>query len=84
MEIRWSGGHAGSRRVPGLRRKEAAMLAGAGADYYMQLEKGSLSATFTRPTRADRSLGVRVGTREAFSKAACASVSEAGELNPRR
>lgn len=30
----------GSRRVPGLRREEVAMLAGISADYYLRLERG--------------------------------------------
>ncbi|HTX80607.1 MAG TPA: helix-turn-helix domain-containing protein, partial [Streptosporangiaceae bacterium] len=30
-----------SRRVPGLRREEVAMLAGISADYYLRLERGS-------------------------------------------
>lgn len=33
----------GSRRVPGLRREEVALLAGVSADYYAQLERGDLS-----------------------------------------
>jgi transcriptional regulator with XRE-family HTH domain len=33
----------GSRRVPGLRREEAAMLAGVSVDYYIRLERGNLS-----------------------------------------
>ncbi|WP_122818959.1 helix-turn-helix domain-containing protein [Nocardioides pantholopis] len=31
---------AGTRRVPGLRREEVAMLAGISADYYLRLERG--------------------------------------------
>src|SRR5277367_2957985 len=30
----------GTRRVPGLRREEVAMLAGISADYYLRLERG--------------------------------------------
>ncbi len=30
----------GTRRVPGLRREEVAMLAGVSADYYLRLEQG--------------------------------------------
>lgn len=30
----------GTRRVPGLRREELAMLAGISADYYLRLERG--------------------------------------------
>ncbi len=33
----------GSRRVPGLRREEVAMLAGVSVDYYSKLERGNLS-----------------------------------------
>lgn len=33
----------GTRRVPGLRREEAAMLAGVSVDYYTKMERGSLS-----------------------------------------
>jgi transcriptional regulator with XRE-family HTH domain len=33
----------GRRRVPGLRREEAAMLAGVSSDYYTRLERGDLS-----------------------------------------
>src|ERR687883_25774 len=32
-----------SRRVPGLRREEVAMLAGVSVDYYTRLEKGNLA-----------------------------------------
>ncbi|MFD9502535.1 helix-turn-helix transcriptional regulator [Streptomyces sp. NPDC060035] len=32
--------HAGSRRVPGLRREEVAQLAGVSVDYYIRLERG--------------------------------------------
>jgi transcriptional regulator with XRE-family HTH domain len=32
----------GSRRVPGLRREEAAMLAGVSVDYYTKMERGQL------------------------------------------
>lgn len=32
---------AGSRRVPGLRREEVAMLAGVSVDYYTRLERGN-------------------------------------------
>lgn len=33
----------GSRRVPGLRREEVALLAGVSVDYYVRLERGNLS-----------------------------------------
>jgi transcriptional regulator with XRE-family HTH domain len=33
----------GTRRVPGLRREEVAMLAGVSADYYTRLERGNAS-----------------------------------------
>jgi transcriptional regulator with XRE-family HTH domain len=33
----------GNRRVPGLRREEAALLAGVSVDYYTRLERGNLS-----------------------------------------
>ena len=33
----------GSRRVPGLRREEVALLAGMSVDYYAQLERGDLA-----------------------------------------
>jgi transcriptional regulator with XRE-family HTH domain len=36
--------YGGNRRVPGLRREEAAMLAGVSADYYTRLEKGNLAS----------------------------------------
>src|SRR5437867_12053776 len=32
----------GSRRVPGLRREEVALLAGVSVDYYTRLERGNL------------------------------------------
>ncbi|GAA4620823.1 helix-turn-helix transcriptional regulator [Actinoallomurus vinaceus] len=32
--------HPGARRVPGLRREEAAQLAGVSVDYYIRLERG--------------------------------------------
>jgi transcriptional regulator with XRE-family HTH domain len=34
--------YGGHRRVPGLRREEAAMLAGVSVDYYTRLERGAL------------------------------------------
>ena len=34
--------HPGTRRVPGLRRSEAAQLAGVSVEYYTQLERGNL------------------------------------------
>ncbi|MFG2422729.1 helix-turn-helix domain-containing protein [Streptomyces sp. NPDC048448] len=34
--------HGGTRRVPGLRRREVAELAGVSVEYYTQLERGSL------------------------------------------
>ena len=33
--------YGGSRRVPGLRREEVALLAGVSVDYYTRLERGS-------------------------------------------
>ena len=47
------GGH---RRVPGLRREEAALLAGVSIDYYTRLERGNLS-------------GVSDGVLESLSRA---------------
>jgi transcriptional regulator with XRE-family HTH domain len=35
--------YGGTRRVPGLRREEVAMLAGVSVDYYTRLERGNLS-----------------------------------------
>ncbi|MBM2622359.1 helix-turn-helix domain-containing protein [Actinoplanes sp. LDG1-06] len=35
--------YGSTRRVPGLRREEAAMLAGVSVDYYTRLERGNLS-----------------------------------------
>jgi transcriptional regulator with XRE-family HTH domain len=35
--------YGGNRRVPGLRREEAALLAGVSVDYYTRLEKGNLA-----------------------------------------
>src|SRR6266545_3321708 len=35
--------YGGHRRVPGLRREEAAMLAGVSVDYYTRLERGNLN-----------------------------------------
>ncbi|MEU8268975.1 helix-turn-helix transcriptional regulator [Sphaerisporangium sp. NPDC049002] len=35
--------YGGNRRVKGLRREEAAMLAGVSVDYYVRLERGNLS-----------------------------------------
>jgi transcriptional regulator with XRE-family HTH domain len=35
--------YGGSRRVPGLRREEVALLAGVSVDYYTRLERGNLS-----------------------------------------
>ena len=34
----------GTRRVPGLRREEVALLAGVSIDYYTRLERGSLDS----------------------------------------
>lgn len=38
--VSYDGSH---RRVPGLRREEAATLAGVSADYYKRLERGNLA-----------------------------------------
>lgn len=35
--------YGGSRRVPGLRREEVALLAGVSVDYYIRLERGNAS-----------------------------------------
>ena len=35
--------YGGTRRVPGLRREEVALLAGVSVDYYTRLERGNLS-----------------------------------------
>jgi transcriptional regulator with XRE-family HTH domain len=35
--------YGGTRRVPGLRREEVALLAGVSVDYYTRLERGSLN-----------------------------------------
>src|SRR5882757_1570805 len=35
--------YGGSRRVPGLRRAEVALLAGVSPDYYVRLERGNLT-----------------------------------------
>jgi transcriptional regulator with XRE-family HTH domain len=35
--------YGGSRRVPGLRREEVALLAGVSVDYYTRLERGNLA-----------------------------------------
>jgi transcriptional regulator with XRE-family HTH domain len=35
--------YGGSRRVPGLRREEVAMLAGVSVDYYVRLERGNVA-----------------------------------------
>ncbi|GAA2533582.1 helix-turn-helix domain-containing protein [Winogradskya humida] len=35
--------YGGTRRVPGLRREEVALLAGVSPDYYIRLERGNLS-----------------------------------------
>ncbi|WP_426997906.1 helix-turn-helix domain-containing protein [Pseudarthrobacter sp. N5] len=45
-----------SRRVPGLRREEVALLSGVSIDYYIRLERGNLS-------------GVSEGVLEALSRA---------------
>ncbi|WP_199786159.1 helix-turn-helix transcriptional regulator [Streptomyces sp. AA4] len=37
--------YGGNRRVKGLRREEAALLAGISVDYYVRMERGSLSGT---------------------------------------
>lgn len=37
------GRYGGTRRVPGLRREEVALLAGLSVDYYARLERGNLS-----------------------------------------
>ena len=39
---------SGTRRVPGLRREEVAILAGISTDYYLRLEQGAIP---TRPIR---------------------------------
>jgi transcriptional regulator with XRE-family HTH domain len=52
--------YGSTRRVPGLRREEAAMLAGVSVDYYTRLERGNLSGvsesvleSLTRALRLD-------------------------------
>ncbi len=35
--------YGGTRRVPGLRREEVALLAGVSVDYYVRMERGNLS-----------------------------------------
>ena len=50
--------YGGHRRVPGLRREEAAMLAGVSVDYYTRLERGGLSGaseSVLESLRPDRS-----------------------------
>nr|WP_202507893.1 helix-turn-helix transcriptional regulator [Amycolatopsis rubida] len=37
--------YGGNRRVKGLRREEAALLAGVSVDYYVRMERGSLAGT---------------------------------------
>jgi transcriptional regulator with XRE-family HTH domain len=39
--------YGGTRRVPGLRREEVALLAGVSPDYYTRLERGNLSGVST-------------------------------------
>lgn len=48
--------YGGSRRVPGLRREEVALLAGVSVDYYTRLERGNAS-------------GVSEGVLEALARA---------------
>lgn len=48
--------YGGNRRVPGLRREEAALLAGVSVDYYTRLERGNLA-------------GVSEGVLEALARA---------------
>jgi hypothetical protein len=43
----------GSRRVPGLRREEVALLAGVSVDYYTRLERGNANGVST-PRRRRR------------------------------
>jgi transcriptional regulator with XRE-family HTH domain len=58
------GGH---RRVPGLRREEAALLAGVSIDYYTRLERGNLS-------------GVSDSVLESLSRALQLDEAEQGHL----
>ncbi|MBE1462068.1 hypothetical protein H4W33_001080 [Kibdelosporangium phytohabitans] len=37
--------YGGNRRVKGLRREEAVLLAGVSVDYYVRMERGSLTGT---------------------------------------
>jgi transcriptional regulator with XRE-family HTH domain len=48
--------HGGTRRVPGLRREEVALLAGVSVDYYIRLERGGAA-------------GVSEGVLEALARA---------------
>ncbi|MEV6849397.1 SDR family oxidoreductase [Actinoplanes sp. NPDC051411] len=52
----------GTRRVPGLRRAEVALLAGITCDYYSRLERGMMfqSQSFVRALRAQQRAGTIV------------------------
>ncbi|MBM6404017.1 helix-turn-helix domain-containing protein [Phycicoccus sp. CSK15P-2] len=75
----------GSRRVPGLRREEVAMLAGMSVDYYVRLEQGrerspsaQLLTSLCRALRLDRD-----GREHLFRLAGLAPGDEAAPLPER-
>ena len=47
--------HDSTRRVPGLRREEVAVLAGVSIDYYTRLERGNLTGVSDSVLEADHS-----------------------------
>jgi transcriptional regulator with XRE-family HTH domain len=54
----------GTRRVPGLRREEVALLAGVSADYYIRLERGRVHASDAVLDAVARALALNDTERE--------------------
>jgi transcriptional regulator with XRE-family HTH domain len=77
-QVRLPGGQ--SRRVPGLRRSEVALLAGISADYYLRLEQGR----DRRPSRQILEALARVYGLDATGTAYLLSLTEQAPVRSRR
>jgi hypothetical protein len=55
--------YGGNRRVKGLRREEAALLAGVSIDYYIRMERGDLAGAPSRFSQIRASLPSPVATK---------------------
>jgi transcriptional regulator with XRE-family HTH domain len=77
--------HAGQRRVPGLRRREVAALAGVSVEYYAKIERGSLGgASAGVLDSVARALQLDDAERAHLFHLARAADGTAGVVRPRR